>query len=173
MRTLAKLRLLFLAALVCVPSQGVVWAQGAQSSGPLIIGGAAGVDGGYCESAKSDFDLIAEVANGKGSNVIVIARLGKGEYARSVNRLRLSQVRDWLQSVRGYSPERVVTAEGERSRGLGQVEVYVGGRPFITYRMKRNRDFFRGNHGCQGSGPLRGSSPRIPVLLARRRWGGS
>jgi hypothetical protein len=57
-------------------------------------------------------------------------------------------VRDWLQSVRGYPPERVVTAEGDRSRGLGQVEIYIGGKPFIIYRMRRGRDFFRGNDGC-------------------------
>jgi hypothetical protein len=123
-------------------------AQSKQSPEPQIIGGADGIDGGYCESAKADFDLIAQVANGEESNVIIIARLGKGEYSRGVNRLRLSQLGGWLQSVRGYSPDRVVTAEGGRSRGLGQVEVYIGGKPFIIYRMKRNRDFFRGNYGC-------------------------
>src|SRR5688572_25863168 len=148
MRIFKTLQLIFVTALVCVPTHGVVLAQGKQSSGPEIIGGVAGVDGGYCESAKADFDLIAQVANGEGSNVIVIARLGKGEYSSSINRLRLSQLRDWLLKVRGYSPDRVVTAEGERSHGLGQVEVYLGGRPFIFYRMRRNRDFFRGNHGC-------------------------
>ena len=148
MRILIRLRPLFLTALVCVPLQSVTLAQGERSPGPQIIGGAIGIDGGSCESTKSDFDLIAQVANGEGSNVIVIARLGRGEYSRSINRLRLSQLRDWLQSVRGYSAERVVTAEGERVHGLGQVEVYIGGRPFIIYRMRRNRDFFRGNHGC-------------------------
>ena len=148
MLRLTKLKLLPLIALACVPSYGAALAQGKQSSEPLIVGGTTGVDGCYCESAKSDFDLIAQAANGEASNVIVIARLGKGEYSRSINRLRLSQLRDWLLMVRGYSPDRVVTAEGERSRGLGQVEVYLGGRPFIIYRMRRNRDFFRGNCGC-------------------------
>ena len=148
MRILTKLILLFLTVLVCAPSHDVVLAQGDQSQEPQIVGGADGVDGGYCESAKADFDLIAQVANVKESNVIVIACLGKGEYSRSISRLRLSQLRDWLQSVRGYAPDRVVTVEGERLRGLGQVEVYIGGKPFIIYRMKRNRDFFRGNYGC-------------------------
>ena len=148
MRILTKLQLLFLTALICVPFHGVILAQSKQSLEPQIIGGADGIDGGYCESTKADFDLIAQVANGEESNVIVIARLGRGEYSRSVNRLRLSQLRDWLQNVRGYPPDRVVTAEGERLRGLGQVEVYIGGKPFIIYRMRRNRDFFRGNYGC-------------------------
>jgi len=145
---LTRSQRLFLTALVCVPLHGVILAQSKQSPEPQIIGGADGIDSGYCESAKADFDLIAQVANGEESNVIIIARLGRGEYSRSINRLRLSQLRDWLLTVRGYSPERVVTAEGERLRGLGQVEVYIGGKPFIIYRMRRNRDFFRGNFGC-------------------------
>ena len=112
MRIPTKLQLLFFAALVCVTSHGVILARGKQSSGPRVVGGAAGVNGGCCESAKADFDLIAQVANGEESNVIVIARPGRGEYSRGVNRLRLSQVWDWLQNVRGYSPDRVVTAGG-------------------------------------------------------------
>ena len=148
MRMLTRLQQLFIIALVYIPFHSCILAQVEQSPRPQIIGGAAGVDSGYSESAKSDFDLIAQVANAEESNIIVIARLGRGEYSRGVNRLRLSQLRDWLQSVRGYPPERVVTAEGERSHGLGQVEVYIGGKAFIIYRMKRNRDFFRGNHGC-------------------------
>jgi hypothetical protein len=138
----------FLVAAVCFASFGDVLAQDKKSSEPMVIGGSVGVDGAYCESAKADFDLIAQVANEKESNVIVIARLGRDEGARSINRLRLSQLRDWLLNVRGYSPDRIVTAEGERLRGLGQVEVYVSGKPFIIYRMRRNKDFFRGNYGC-------------------------
>jgi hypothetical protein len=119
-----------------------------QESQPRVVGGKIGVDGSYCESAKADFDLIAQVANEKQSNVIIIARLGTGEHAKSINRIRLSQVREHLVMVRAYSPDRVVTGEGERVRGLGLVEVYVSGKPFIIYRMGRNKDFFKGNFGC-------------------------
>jgi len=34
------------------------------------------------------------------------------------------------------------TAKGEH------VEVYISGKPFIIYRMKCDKDFFRGNYGC-------------------------
>ena len=93
------------------------------SKEPRVIGENVGVDGSYCESAKADFDLIAEVANQRDSNVIIISRLGKGEYSRSISRIRLSQIRDHLMMVRGYSSDRIVIAEGERVKGLGLVEV--------------------------------------------------
>ena len=115
---------------------------------PRVIGGNVGVDGSHCESAKAEFDLIAAVANERDSNVIIISRLGKGEFSRGVSRLRLNQVRDHLMMVRAYSSDRVVTSEGERVKGLGLVEIYIKGKPFIIYKMKRNRDFIRGNFGC-------------------------
>jgi hypothetical protein len=129
-----------------LPARCFVLAQDLKE--PMVIGENVGVDGSHCESAKAEFDLVASVANERDSNVIVIARLGKGEYSRSVARLRLAQVKDHLMRVRGYSSDRVVTAEGERVKGLGLVEIYIKGKPFIIYRMKRNRDFIRGNFGC-------------------------
>ena len=135
---------LFLIA-ICSACGCVAAAQSRQE--PMEIGGSRGVDGSYCESAKADFDLIAQVANERKSNVIIIARLGSGERPKS-NSIRLSQLRDWLQIVRAYSPDRVITAKGDRVSGLGRVEIYVSGKQFIIYRMRRNRDFFTGNFGC-------------------------
>jgi hypothetical protein len=142
----AKAFLILLSLCCSLPTLAV--AQSKASSEPLIVGRNIGIDATSCETTKADFDLIAQTANGKESNVIVIARLGKGERSRSISRLRLRQVREWLLMVRGYSPGRIITAEGERSRGLGRVEVYISGKPFIIYHMKRNKDFFRGYDGC-------------------------
>ncbi len=119
-----------------------------EPTGPRIVGQKLGVDGRYCETAKADWDLIAQVANERNSNVIIISHLGTGERSRRINRLRLSQIRNHLLLVRAYAPERVIIAEGDRVRGLGVVEVYLNGKPFIIYRMRRNQDFFTGNFGC-------------------------
>jgi hypothetical protein len=143
MAVFSNIRRFFFALAMCCSCFFIVEAQSNESSWPRIVGENVGVDCSYCESAKADFDLIAQVANEKQSNVIIIARSGKGEL-RGINRVRLRQLRDWLQQVRGYSPDRVVTAEGERVRGLGQVEVYISGKPIFIYRMRRNKDFFRG-----------------------------
>jgi len=115
---------------------------------PMIVGQTMGVDGSYCESAKADWDLIAQVANERNSNVIVIAHLGTGERSRRINRLRLSQIRNHLMFARAYDADRVIAAEGARVPGLALVEVYINGKPFIIYRMRRNKDFFTGNFGC-------------------------
>jgi hypothetical protein len=115
---------------------------------PRVIGDNVGVDGSHCEDAKAEWDLIAAIANERNSNVIIIGHLGSGERSRRINRLRLSQIRSYLFLVRAYGPERVIVAEGERVRGLGLVEVYINGNPFIIYRMRRNKDFFTGNFGC-------------------------
>jgi hypothetical protein len=137
---LVLIALILMATSVVVPDQ--------DRKEPMVIGESVGVDGSHCESAKAEFDLIAAVANERDSNVIIISRLGKGEYSRGVGRRRLAQVRDHLMMVRGYCSDKVVAAEGERVKGLGLVEVYIKGKPFIIYRMKRNRDFIRGNFGC-------------------------
>jgi len=50
--------------------------------------------------------------------------------------------------VRAYDADRVIAAEGARVPGLALVEVYINGKPFIIYRMRRNKDFFTGNFGC-------------------------
>ena len=122
--------------------------NGQQRKEPMIIGGDVGVDGSYCETAKADFDMIAAVARERDSNVIIITRLGQGEYSRSIGLHRLSEMRSYLMLTRGYEAYEVVTGEGERVRGLGLVEVYIEGKPFIIYRMKRNKYFIRGNAGC-------------------------
>ena len=114
----------------------------------MIVGQTIGVDGSYCESAKADWDLIAQVANQRNSNVIIIGHLGTGERSRRINRLRLSQIRNHLIVVRGYDADRVIAAEGARVPGQALVEVYINGKPFIIYHMRRNKDFFTGNFGC-------------------------
>src|SRR4030095_11452473 len=115
-------------ALVFFSLPQAVRAQDKRSPELGLVGGDFGVDGRRCETTKAELDGIAQVANERDSNVIIIARLGAGEPRRSVNRLRLAQVRDWLLMVRGYSQDRIVIAEGERVSGLGQVEVYIRGK---------------------------------------------
>lgn len=141
-----KSSLLLLALCFALPS--LTLAQNKGFSEPLIVGEDVGIDPTNCESTKAEFDLIAQTANERKSNVIVIARLGRGERSASINRLRLRQLREWLLQVRGYTPDRIITAESERVNGLGRVEVYINGKPFIIYYLKRNRDFFRGYDGC-------------------------
>lgn len=89
-----------------------------------------------------DFVAIAAQEAGKDQTVIVIARLGSGESARSLSRGRLKQVTDYLN--RRLARERIIPAEGVRVKGLGQLEFYVGGKLNTVFKFRRNRDLVRG-----------------------------
>ncbi len=67
--------------------------------------------------------------------VIVIARLGDRERSKKLNTSRLQQVKGHLKMLR---VKNVVTAEGERKKGLGQLEFYIAGNLLLTLPVDRN-----------------------------------
>jgi hypothetical protein len=67
--------------------------------------------------------------------VIVIARLGDGERSKKLNASRLQQVNGHLKMLR---VKNVVMAEGERKKGLGQLEFYIAGNLLLTLPVERN-----------------------------------
>ena len=118
--------------------------QSSQSSSPEIYGEPDGITGTDCESTMMRLDFIAIAADqpSKDQTIIIIARLGRGERVRTLNRRRLAQVADYL--TRRVSKDRIISAEGERISGLGQLEFYVGGRLHTIFKVRRNRDLVRG-----------------------------
>jgi hypothetical protein len=137
------LKIVSLALIVCGLPTGPAAAQNAQSPEPYIVGGSRGLDGTKLEETTSHYlDLIAKSA-ARDKSIIMVARLGDGESSRGIIRRRLSALRDYFVNTRRIAESSVIAAEGERVRGLGQVEVYVGGRLFVVFRMRRNRDFVR------------------------------
>lgn len=74
------------------------------------------------------------------SVVIAVARLGDGEYRQELNRRRLQNVMTSLTDNLGLRRERVVLASGERIRGYGRVELYVGGKLVDALLVNRGRD---------------------------------
>lgn len=127
-------------ALICSLCLGSGTAQDAPSAKPIVVGGDQGVDGWNCDTTKAAFDHIAQTA-GSEETIIVIGRLGRGESSRELVRRRLRNLEEFIYFTRGISKERVIKAEGEKVEGLEQVDVYVKGKLFIVFRLKRNRDF--------------------------------
>lgn len=115
-------------------------AQISQPSTPIVIGGTQGIDGRDCDTTKANFDLIAHTA-GEEATIIVIGRLGRAELSRKLVPRRLRNLQEFIYFTRGISKERIITAEGERVPGLGQVDVYIDGKLFMIFHMRRNRDF--------------------------------
>jgi hypothetical protein len=90
------------------------------------------------EAASRDTD--------KGGLIIIIARLGSGEARQKLNYRRLYNARTYLtEYLRLRSPETIVTAEGERVKGYGRIEIYVGGRLYHILALRRNADLIVGS----------------------------
>jgi hypothetical protein len=88
-----------------------------------------------CETFFSHLDdAIIKWKDTKGSYLIVISRLGNAERARGLTVSRLGLVKDYLQGHK----VNFVTAEGSRTRGLGQIELYVGGKLLTIISVRKN-----------------------------------
>src|ERR1044072_817037 len=81
-----------------------------------------------CESDIAMLESASAEAGAKGL-IIVIARLGDGDRNLALNSRRLHNVRVYLTEWgERRDSKTVVTAEGERVKGYGRIEIYIGGR---------------------------------------------
>ena len=133
-----------LSAILLVISASALIAHAQAVQNPQIYGAPDGLTGADCEGIMMRLDFIAISAEelGKDQKIIIIARLGSGESSRGLVAGRLRQVADYLN--RRVSRDRIITAEGERVRGLGLLEFYVGGKLHSVFKIRRNRDMVRG-----------------------------
>ncbi len=98
-----------------------------------------------CESDIAILDAASRQA-GEDGLIIVIARLGDGERNRELNHRRLHNVHTYLTEWDGRrNPKTVITAEGERAKGYGRIELYVSGKLFHTLLVYRNGDLVVGS----------------------------
>ncbi|HLL76708.1 MAG TPA: hypothetical protein VK421_15750 [Pyrinomonadaceae bacterium] len=142
-----KTELIILMLFICSSLvSGSAYAQDSQALGARIIGEPDGISGVECNSIKMYLDFIHIAAMGAGDDqtIIIIARLGRGESSRSLNRQRLEAQRSYLVKNRHFPKEKVVTAEGERVSDLGRIEFYVGGKSHTAFKVKRNNDLVKG-----------------------------
>lgn len=80
---------------------------------------------------------------------MVIARLGDGETRPNLSWRRLHNVRvywiEYLYEEHRRKPETIVLAEGERVKGFGHLEFYVGGKLVEVLKVARNADLSVGS----------------------------
>ena len=138
MLLLLKRKITFIAFITCgLMLSGHAYAQSDQPPEPYVVVGVDCNDEEYVKALLDD----AAITAGKDKTIIIIARLGTGERSRKYIRHRLLIASAYLRGERGVPENRIITAEGERVRGLGQVEIYVGGRLHVLFKMKRNKGF--------------------------------
>ncbi len=123
--------LLFLLALCAVV--GV-----AQQSSPEI--GIVKGDANAGELNSLYLDKLANDQQSTNERLFVIARLGRGETARSLNLIRLKAARSYLVETRGIDKEQVILAEGERVTNEGRIEFYLGSRLMLVSLAERGRN---------------------------------
>ena len=91
-----------------------------------------------CETHIAILD-IADHAAGPVGLIIIVGRLGRGEKSRELNQHRLYSARAYLTEYRAArSANTIVVAEGERTNGYGQIELYVGGKLHSVFAIVRN-----------------------------------
>ena len=90
-----------------------------------------------CEGAATRLDFaVIDTQKLEGAYLIIIARLGTGEFSRSLNQTRLANAKEYV--LRRGSALKYVLAEGSRVKGLGRLELYVGGQLAETLPLRKN-----------------------------------
>jgi hypothetical protein len=73
---------------------------------------------------------------------IIIARLGDGEQSLETSRRRLHNAKEYLlirRDVPAIKRNQIVTALGDRTSGLGRIELYIGGKLVDRLLVGKNR----------------------------------
>ena len=90
-----------------------------------------------CEGAATRLDFaVVNTRKLEGAYLILIARLGTGEFSKSLNQARLLGVKEYV--LRTGSDLKYVLAQGSRVKGLGRLEIYVGGQLADIMPLKKN-----------------------------------
>lgn len=90
-----------------------------------------------CEGAATRLDFaVVNTRKLEGAYLILIARLGTGEFSSSLNQARLSGVEEYVR--RTGSDLKYVLAQGSRVKGLGRLEIYVGGKLADIMPLRKN-----------------------------------
>jgi hypothetical protein len=90
-----------------------------------------------CEGAATRLDFaVVNTRKLEGAYLILIARLGTGEFSSSLNQARLSGVEEYVRRM--GSDLKYVLAQGSRVKGLGRIEIYVGGQLAEIMPLRKN-----------------------------------
>ena len=82
------------------------------------------------------------IAREEDRTIMFVSRLGRGERGMRLHERRLhNAVERVTQDGNGWSGQRVVATVGTRVEGQGRIEVYLDGRMYWAFEIRRGRDF--------------------------------
>lgn len=96
-----------------------------------------------CEEHIAAYDNIFNTANNPPYPepiIVIIARLGDGESSPKLNQQRLAIAKKSLVFPIDYPAKKIVTAQGDKIKGKGQVEFYVNGRFLTAFKVGRKKN---------------------------------
>jgi hypothetical protein len=93
-----------------------------------------------CEMNAASFDNLANDLRSNNQRIFIIARLGRGESSRDLNRRRLSNVRTYFMTNWKIDPARFTFAAGSKVDGEGRIEFYIGSTLWLVSYVKPRRD---------------------------------
>lgn len=128
---------LFLTVLATCPAMTPdVASQTVEAPKPILVNASNN------EDSKAALALLGQSIK-EGETVVLIARLGRGESVRKLNRRRLQILRSYLNVTRANPiPEQnIVVAEGDPVLGQGRIEVYLRSRLFMIFTFGRSQNF--------------------------------
>ena len=99
-------------------------------------------DDNNCEANSVDVSYILSFWN-KNSHLIFVARIGDGEQSSRQNLRRLTNIKTAFGDL--IPKDKLVLAQGERTKGRGRVEAYVNGQLFIIFTVGKNENLRIGN----------------------------
>ncbi|MCA1618000.1 MAG: hypothetical protein LC795_01520 [Acidobacteria bacterium] len=115
---------------------------------PVKLSDFANAKPGRCEYRTAILDGIHQKTPAD-ETITVIARLGDGETRTNLSWRRLHNVRvywtQYLYKEHRRKPETIILAEGERVKGLGHLEFYVGGKLVEVMKVARTADLSIGS----------------------------
>jgi hypothetical protein len=95
-------------------------------------------DANSCELNSLYLDMLTNEYRANNERVFVIARLGRGETSRALILRRLDVSRMYLNGR--IKNDRILFAEGEKVKGEGRVEFYLGSKLFLVSLAERGRN---------------------------------
>jgi len=92
-----------------------------------------------CQRNTIDVANLGALVQTTKEKALVIARLGRGETNRLLNRRRLNDVK--TEFGINWDASKIILAEGERVKGQGRIEFYLGSELMSVSLLARNGDF--------------------------------
>ncbi len=101
-----------------------------------------------CESNSSYLDALLQNLSEE-DLIIVISRLGKIEQNHNLNERRLHNVKAYLtdymkSSILSKHLNNIILATGDKTIGLGVIEIYYKGKLFSKFYLSHNADLYVG-----------------------------